>query len=140
MKWFGMTLDLMSLGGLAISIGLVVDDAIVVTEAIVRRLEEGLPPAEAADRGTQDLFAAVVGTTLTTVVVFAPLALLSGITGSFLRSLAGLRFTGTAMVRKAWRLKPFGTPPQPAPFALNVSHNSPLGLNVKVESPALNRP
>ncbi|HVV84960.1 MAG TPA: efflux RND transporter permease subunit, partial [Kofleriaceae bacterium] len=89
MKWTGMTLDLMSLGGLAISIGLVVDDAIVVTEGIVRRLEEGHPPADAADLGTGDLFAAVVGTTMTTVVVFAPLALLSGITGSFLRSLAG---------------------------------------------------
>lgn len=89
MGWFGMTLDLMSLGGLAISIGLVVDDAIVVTEGIMRRLEEGLDPAEAANRGTSDLFAAVVGTTLTTVVVFAPLGLLSGITGSFLRSLAG---------------------------------------------------
>ena len=89
MKWAGMTLDLMSLGGLAISIGLVVDDAIVVTEGIVRRLEEGLSPLEAADLGTSDLLAAVVGTTLTTVVVFAPLALLSGITGSFLRSLAG---------------------------------------------------
>ena len=89
MQWAGMTLDLMSLGGLAISIGLVVDDAIVVTEGIVRRLEEGLDPRSAADAGTADLFAAVVGTTLTTVVVFAPLALLSGITGSFLRSLAG---------------------------------------------------
>jgi len=61
----------------------------VVTEGIVRRLEEGLPPDEAADRGAADLFAAVVGTTLTTVVVFAPLALLSGITGAFLRALAG---------------------------------------------------
>ncbi|MCA9679264.1 MAG: efflux RND transporter permease subunit, partial [Myxococcales bacterium] len=89
MRWAGMTLDLMSLGGLAISIGLVVDDAIVVTEGIVRRLEEGLPAAAAADRGAADLFAAVVGTTATTVVVFAPLALLSGVTGSFLRSLAG---------------------------------------------------
>lgn len=89
MKWFHMTLDLMSLGGLAISIGLVVDDAIVVTEGIVRRLEEGADPEEAANRGTADLFAAVIGTTTTTVVVFAPLALLSGITGSFLRSLAG---------------------------------------------------
>lgn len=89
MKWFHMTLDLMSLGGLAISIGLVVDDAIVVTEGIVRRLEEGASPDEAANRGAADLFAAVIGTTMTTIVVFAPLALLSGITGSFLRSLAG---------------------------------------------------
>lgn len=89
MKWLGMNLNLMSLGGLALSIGLVVDNAIIVTEAIVRRIEEGLDPHEAADRGTSDLFAAVVGTSITTVIVFAPLGLLSGITGSFLSSLAG---------------------------------------------------
>jgi CzcA family heavy metal efflux pump len=88
MRWFGLTLNLMSLGGLAIAIGLVVDDAIVVTEGIVRRLEDGHPVVEAIELGTKDLFAAVIGTTLTTVVVFAPLALLSGITGSFLGALA----------------------------------------------------
>ncbi|HEY5946877.1 MAG TPA: efflux RND transporter permease subunit [Kofleriaceae bacterium] len=88
MRWFGMTLNLMSLGGLAVAIGLVVDDAIVVTEGIVRRLEEGLPPEQAVELGTRDMFAPVVGTTLTTVVVFAPLALLTGITGSFLGALA----------------------------------------------------
>ena len=88
MRWLGMTLNLMSLGGLAIAIGLVVDDAIVVTEGIVRRLEEGHAPGEAVELGAQDMFAPVIGTTLTTVVVFAPLALLSGITGSFLGALA----------------------------------------------------
>ncbi|HEX5062805.1 MAG TPA: efflux RND transporter permease subunit, partial [Kofleriaceae bacterium] len=88
MRAFGMTLNLMSLGGLAISIGLVVDDAIVVTEGIVRRLEEGHTPAEAAELGTSDMLGPVIGTTLTTVVVFAPLALLSGTTGSFLGALA----------------------------------------------------
>jgi len=88
MRWVGVTLNLMSLGGLAISIGLVVDDAIVVTEGIVRRLEEGHTVDEAIELGTTDMFAAVVGTTFTTVVVFAPLALLSGITGSFLGALA----------------------------------------------------
>ncbi len=88
MRWFGVTLNLMSLGGLAVSIGLVVDDAIVVTEGIVRRLEEGHATAQAIELGTKDMFAAVIGTTFTTVVVFAPLALLSGITGSFLGALA----------------------------------------------------
>ena len=84
----GMTLNLMSLGGLAVAIGLVVDDAIVVTEGIVRRLEEGHPRDEAIELGMKDMFAAVVGTTVTTVVVFAPLALLSGVTGHFLGALA----------------------------------------------------
>ncbi|MBV8762786.1 MAG: efflux RND transporter permease subunit [Deltaproteobacteria bacterium] len=88
MRWLGVTLNLMSLGGLAVSIGLVVDDAIVVTEGIVRRLEEGLAVADAVEQGTRDMFAAVIGTTFTTVVVFAPLALLTGITGSFLGALA----------------------------------------------------
>jgi CzcA family heavy metal efflux pump len=88
MRWFGMTLNLMSLGGLAIAIGLVVDDAIVVTEGIVARLEAGHPPAEAVELGTNDMFGPVIGTTITSVVVFAPLALLTGITGSFLGALA----------------------------------------------------
>jgi len=88
MRLFGVTLNLMSLGGLAVAIGLVVDDAIVIVEAIVRRLEEGVDVGTGTERGTQDLFAAVVGTTLTTVVVFAPLALLSGVVGSFFGALA----------------------------------------------------
>jgi CzcA family heavy metal efflux pump len=88
MRWLGVTLNLMSLGGLAVAIGLVVDDAIVVTEGIVRRLEDGHPVAEAVELGTKDMFAAVIGTTFTTVVVFAPLALLTGVTGSFLGALA----------------------------------------------------
>jgi len=88
MSWLGITLNLMSLGGLAIAIGLVVDDAIVVTEGIVRRVEDGTPIGEAIELGTSDMFAAVVGTTFTTVVVFAPLALLTGVTGRFLGALA----------------------------------------------------
>jgi multidrug efflux pump subunit AcrB len=88
MRWFGIGLNLMSLGGLAIAIGLVVDDAIVVTDGIVARLEEGLPKDEAIERGFADMFAAVVGTTATTIVVFAPLALLTGMTGAFLGAFA----------------------------------------------------
>src|SRR5262249_61518824 len=57
MQWVGMTLNLMTLGGLAISIGLVVDDAIVVTEGIVRRVEEGHPIDEAGGPGTSARFA-----------------------------------------------------------------------------------
>ncbi|HEU4731821.1 MAG TPA: efflux RND transporter permease subunit [Kofleriaceae bacterium] len=89
MSWLGITLNLMSLGGLAIAIGLVVDDAIVVTEGIVRRVEDGSEIAQAIELGTSDMFAAVVGTTFTTVVVFAPLALLTGVPGRFLGALAG---------------------------------------------------
>lgn len=88
MRWFGITLNLMSLGGLAIAIGLVVDDAIVVTDGIVARLEEGLPRDQAIAKGFDDMFAAVIGTTLTTIVVFVPLAWISGMTGRFLGAFA----------------------------------------------------
>jgi len=88
MSWLGVTLNLMSLGGLAVAIGLVVDDAIVVTEGIVARCEEGHPIDDAIELGVRDMFAAVLGTTCTTVVVFAPLALLTGVTGRFLGAFA----------------------------------------------------
>ena len=88
MRWLGVTLNLMSLGGLAVAIGLVVDDAVVVAEGIVARVEEGLEIAAAVDLGVRDMFAAVIGTTFTTVVVFAPLAMLTGVTGSFLGAFA----------------------------------------------------
>ena len=85
---FGQTLNLMSLGGMAVSIGLVVDDAIVVVEVIARRIELGASPADAARDGTRELAAAVIGTTMTTVIVFVPLAFLSGVTGKFFSALA----------------------------------------------------
>lgn len=85
----GQTLNLMSLGGMAVAVGLVIDDAIIVVEAIARRLDEGLSPEEAARKGTGELTAAVLGTTATTVLVFAPLARLEGLLGSFFVALAG---------------------------------------------------
>ena len=84
----GQTLNLMSLGGLAIAVGLVIDDAVVIVEAIHRHLEAGLTPAEAARRGTEELFWPVVGTTVTTIVVFLPLGLLKGVAGQFFSSLS----------------------------------------------------
>ena len=84
----GQTLNLMSLGGMAVAIGLVVDDAIVVVEAIARRLERGATPADAAREGTNDLAVAVFGTTVTTVIVFLPMGFLSGVVGKFFSALA----------------------------------------------------
>ena len=84
----GQTLNLMTLGGLAVSVGLVIDDAVVVVEAVHKYLEEGLSPAEAARRGTAELFWPVVGTTATTVVVFLPLGLLNGVSGQFFIALS----------------------------------------------------
>jgi CzcA family heavy metal efflux pump len=86
----GDTLNLMSLGGLAVAIGLIIDDGVVVVENIERRLAQH--PGEAAGdvirRGTDEIFGPVAGSTLTTVVVFAPLGLLQGVVGDFFRSFA----------------------------------------------------
>ncbi len=84
----GQTLNLMSLGGMAVAIGLVIDDAIVVIEAIALRIEAGLSPTDAVDAGLAEIMAPVIGTTLTTVVVFVPLAFISGLVGKFFAALA----------------------------------------------------
>ena len=84
----GGTINLMSLGGLAIAIGLVIDDAIVVVENIHRHRAAGESVAVASEKGTQELLAAVVGSTLTTVVVFVPLGLLQGVVGQFFAALS----------------------------------------------------
>ncbi len=88
MKVTGQSLNLMSLGGLAVAIGLVIDDAIVVVEAVASRQERGMPLREAIAAGLTDVASPVVGTTLTTVVVFIPLAFLEGIVGRFFAALA----------------------------------------------------
>ena len=75
---FGESINLMSMGGLAVAIGLVIDDAVVVVENIHRRLAGRGGDDAAVERATGELVAPVVGSTLTTVVVFAPLGLLSG--------------------------------------------------------------
>jgi CzcA family heavy metal efflux pump len=87
MKLFGGTLNLMSLGGLAIAIGLVIDDAVVIVENIYRHLGLGDPPPQAAEQGTRELLGPVIGSTVTTVVVFAPLSLLTGVVGEFFSAL-----------------------------------------------------
>jgi CzcA family heavy metal efflux pump len=87
MKLFGGTLNLMSLGGLAIAIGLIIDDAVVVVENIYRHIGLGDSPAQAAEQGTQELLGPVIGSTVTTVVVFAPLSLLTGVVGEFFSAL-----------------------------------------------------
>jgi CzcA family heavy metal efflux pump len=86
MHLFGESINLMSMGGLAVAIGLVIDDAVVVVEGIHRRVLEG-SAAPVAD-AVRDLTAPVVSSTLTTVVVFAPLGLLSGVVGQFFRALS----------------------------------------------------
>jgi multidrug efflux pump subunit AcrB len=86
----GQTLNLMSVGGLAVAVGLIIDDAIVVIENIARNRREhpGQPIDETIERSMNQLTGAMVASTTTTVVVFLPLALLTGVTGYFFRALA----------------------------------------------------
>jgi CzcA family heavy metal efflux pump len=95
MRLAHQTLNLMSLGGMAVAIGLIVDDAIVIVEAIARHRDAGAEATAAAAAGARELASPVIGTTVTTVVVFVPLAFLQGIVGDFFRALA---FTVTAAV------------------------------------------
>jgi CzcA family heavy metal efflux pump len=82
---FGGTINLMSMGGLAVAIGLVIDDAVVVVENVHRRAGEG---GSSVVDAVQQLMAPLVSSTLTTVVVFAPLGLLAGVPGQFFRALS----------------------------------------------------
>jgi len=88
MSLAGLTFNLMTLGGIAAAIGLVIDDAIVVVEAIHTQLVAGKGRIEAVTTGLGEVFRPLVGSTLTPVVVFVPLAFLVGITGVFFRALA----------------------------------------------------
>jgi len=88
MQLTGLTFNLMTLGGIAAAIGLVIDDAIVVVEAIHTRLVSGLTRVEAVEVGVSEIVRPLIGSTLTPVVVFLPLAFLQGITGVFFRALA----------------------------------------------------
>jgi HAE1 family hydrophobic/amphiphilic exporter-1 len=77
----GVSLNIMSLGGIALAIGLLVDDAIVVLENITRKHEAGMPLAQATVTGAQEVVAAVTASTLTTVAVFFPMVFVQGIAG-----------------------------------------------------------
>lgn len=87
-KLLGISLNLMSLGGLAAAIGILVDNAIVVIENIERYLEEGRTGEEAIIDASSEIIIPLLGATLTTLVVFIPLIFLSGVPGIFFRALA----------------------------------------------------
>ena len=84
----GESFNLMTLGGLAAAVGLVIDDAIVVVENIVLHRDMGQSRAEAARSALREITIPLVGSTITPVVVFLPLISVTGVTGSFFRALA----------------------------------------------------
>jgi HAE1 family hydrophobic/amphiphilic exporter-1 len=88
MGQFGLSLNVMSLGGLALATGLVVDDSIVVLESIAKARERGLGILDAAMAGTREVSMAVVASTLTTIAVFLPLVFVQGIAGQLFRDQA----------------------------------------------------
>ncbi|HZA13546.1 MAG TPA: efflux RND transporter permease subunit, partial [Myxococcaceae bacterium] len=87
MKLAGYTLNSITLLALALAVGIVIDDAIVVLENIFRQVEEkGMDPKQAAVAGTREIGTAVLATTLSLIAVFLPIAFVAGIPGRFLRS------------------------------------------------------
>ena len=88
MEGAGVTLNIMSLGGLALGIGMLVDNSIVVLEAIDRRRSEGLERAPAAIKGASEVAGAVTAATLTTVAVFFPIVFVQGVAGQLFRDQA----------------------------------------------------
>ena len=85
---FNLSLNIISLGGLTIAIGMVLDSAIVVFEAIFRHKEKGIEAKKAACVGAKEVTAAITASTLTTVAVFLPLLLVSGLASVFFKPLA----------------------------------------------------
>ncbi len=84
----GFSINTLTLFGLVLAIGLVVDDAIVVVEAVEKHLEDGLPPVEATERAMKELQGPVIGIALVLVAVFLPSAFISGITGQLYKQFA----------------------------------------------------
>jgi multidrug efflux pump subunit AcrB len=88
LKVMGETFDLMTLGGLAAAVGLVIDDAIVVVENIVLHRDLGQSRLEAIRSALKEITVPLIGSTITPVVVFIPLIVITGVTGVFFRALA----------------------------------------------------
>ncbi|PKL42340.1 MAG: acriflavin resistance protein [Candidatus Riflebacteria bacterium HGW-Riflebacteria-1] len=88
MYYFGFTLNIMSLGGVALGIGMLVDNSIVVLENIFRHRERGLGMMQAAIAGSSEVAMPVLASTMTTVVIFLPLLFVEGMTGVMFKQLA----------------------------------------------------
>ncbi|MFT5528111.1 MAG: HAE1 family hydrophobic/amphiphilic exporter-1, partial [Pirellulaceae bacterium] len=88
MYFMGFTLNVVSFGGLALGIGMLVDNSIVVLESVFRKRNDGVDPRTAAIEGTAEVSSAIVASTLTTLIVFIPMLFIHGITGLLLHQLA----------------------------------------------------
>lgn len=89
LMYFGdLTLNVMTLGGLTLGVGMLVDNSIVVIENIYRHIQEGESPREAAAHGAKEVASAITASTLTTIVVFLPVVFVGGISGIIFQELA----------------------------------------------------
>lgn len=93
----GFSINILTLLALVLSIGLVVDDAIVVMENIYTKIERGVAPKEAAIEGSKEIFFAVIATTITLVAVFFPIVFLQGVTGRLFREFS-IVIAGAVMI------------------------------------------
>jgi multidrug efflux pump len=121
MHAFGFSLNALSLFGLVLAIGIVVDDAIVVVETVERNIERGLAPVAAAFQAMREVTSLIIATALVLIAVFVPSAFISGLTGQFYKQFALTIAISTAIsafnsltlspALAAALLKPHGTPP-----------------------------
>jgi len=121
MHAFGFSLNALSLFGLVLAIGIVVDDAIVVVENVERNIERGLAPMAAAFQAMREVTSPIIATALVLIAVFVPAAFISGLTGQFYKQFALTIAISTAIsafnsltlspALAAALLKPHGTPP-----------------------------
>lgn len=132
----GVSLNVMSLGGIALGVGMLVDNSIVVLESIFRCREEGDDPVEAALRGTREVAGAVVASTLTTIAVFFPIVFVEGIAGQIFGDLAlAVVFALLASLAVAVFFVPMLASRPPIAFVDGRTALEHLGLKRPLESP-----
>jgi multidrug efflux pump len=94
---FNFTINVLTLLGIVLAIGLVVDDAIVVLENIYKKIEEGMKPIEAGIKGSNEIFFAIISTTVVLAAVFLPIIFLQGLTGRLFREF-GIVLAGSVII------------------------------------------
>src|SRR5690606_37469912 len=97
MYMFDFSINVLTLLGIVLAIGLVVDDAIVVLENIYKKIESGLDPVEAGIKGSAEIFFAVIATTIALAAVFLPIMFLEGLTGRLFREF-GVVIAGAVII------------------------------------------
>jgi len=93
----GFSINILTLLGIVLSTGIVVDDAIVVLENIYKKIENGMPPMEAGHRGSREIYFAIISTTITLAAVFLPIIFLHGLTGRLFREF-GIVVAGSVLI------------------------------------------